>query len=217
MVRAPLLLWGVAPLTFGACALGAPDAMAAGNDGAYGRLDGDLNLSLGAGVALAEGGPAFAATAGAMYFETAGIYVTYLDALGGDAHDVARSIGVGVTLRPLFLGRYANDLERGPAHLDLTLDSFQLTMGAFWPQPRGEAFQGEPGLEIGAGIEIPILPSASGPFLFARGALRWRDEDFVSARAHTSIVDRGAYLAFGLSWHQVVLAHLIDAGDRQLR
>jgi hypothetical protein len=206
-------------IALGACALAvsAGPAQAADNDGAYGRLDGDLDLSLGAGMALVEGGPSFAASAGALYFQTAGIYVTYMDSFGASSYAVARSIATGVALRPLFIGRYANDLERGPAHLDLALDSFELEVGAFWAQPTDQSFEADPGLELGARIEVPILPRASGPFLFVRGAVRWRSPDLASDRAHVTLAERGAFFACGLSWHEVVLAHVIDAGDQRIK
>lgn len=191
----------------------APAAARAEDDGAYGRLDGDLELRASAGTALASGGPALAAGAAALYLGTAGIYMHYADALGRDASPVERSIAAGVHLQPLFLGRYASDLERGPPRLDLLLDSFGLGVGAFWDAPRGLGLTGEPGLELALSVAFPALPDATGPFLGLRGALRWRAVD-LAGTGSGDLVAQGALLSLTLGWHHVVTGHLVDAGDR---
>src|SRR3954470_2924095 len=89
----------------------------------YGRFQGDLDLSLAVGGELAQSGPAAALAARAFYLETAGLYATYADALG-TSREARRSAALGVALRPLFLPRWASDLEHGPGWLDLTIDSF---------------------------------------------------------------------------------------------
>ncbi|MEI2687854.1 MAG: hypothetical protein V9G14_17700 [Cypionkella sp.] len=77
------------------------------------------------------------------------MYLHYADALRhAKARRVARSFAAGLELAPLFLARYASDLERGPARLDLLLDSIALGVGAFWDEPRGGPFGARPGLEI---------------------------------------------------------------------
>jgi hypothetical protein len=192
-------------------AAGAP-ARAEGADGVYGRFNGDLDLRLDAGAAFAQGGPALAAGATALYLETAGIYVHYTDALGGDAPDVARSIAVGAIVTPLFLARYGKDLEHGPPHLDLFLDSFGLAVGAFWDAPRRGGLRPDAGLELAATLGVPILPRATGPFLGLRAALRFRADD-LSGRPGGDIFDRGAVLSVTLSFHQIIDAGLVDAGD----
>src|SRR4051794_35197910 len=108
----------VAMATFGFAS-----AAAAEGDGAYGRLEGDVLLTAGAGVALAQGGPALAARGSVLYLGTAGAFVQYADALGSHEPTVARSFACGLSVKPLFLARYASNLENGPPRLDLLIDS----------------------------------------------------------------------------------------------
>lgn len=193
-----------------ALVLGAASARAEG-DGLYGRFDGDLELQAAAGAALSAGGPMLAARAAARYLCTAGVYLHYADAVGTRGPRVARSFAAGLEIAPLFLARYASDLERGPARLDLLLDSIALGVGAFWDEPRSGPFGARPGLEIALDLAVPILDRATGPFLGVRGALRWRDGDLAGARG--DVIDRGALLSFTLGWHHVVRTHLVDPGD----
>ena len=186
------------------------------NDGFYGRFDGDLELRLHAGAAFAKGGPALAASVTALYLSSVGVYAHYTDALGSDAPWVARSIATGVILAPLFLARFGRNLEQGPAHLDLFIDSLGFEVGAFWDAPRGAGLRPAAGLELALVLGVPILPRASGPFLGLRGALRFRADD-AAARASGDIIDRGAVLSLTLGWNQILPAHLVDAGDRSLR
>jgi hypothetical protein len=200
--------------TLAAALLAAAPARAGGSDGLYGRFDGDLELRVHAGAAFAAGGPALSASVAALYLSSAGIYAHYTDALGSDAPLVTRSVSGGVHLQPFFLARYAFDAERGPAFLDLLVDSLALELGAYWSAPRQSPWDEHPGLEVALDIALPFLPRATGPFLGVRGALRWRPVDFV-AGAPGDAIDRGAMLSITLGWHQVVLSHLVDAGDRQ--
>lgn len=184
------------------------------DDGLYGRFEGDLTLRLHAGAAFAAGGPAFAAHASAIYLCTAGLYVHYTDALGADHPSVTRSLATGVHLAPLFLLRYASDAERGPAHLDLLLDSLAVELGASWDAPRGGPWAARPGLELAMELTVPILGRATGPYLGVRGALRWRDADFRWGAGGHDPIDRGALLSLTFGWHQVVRAHIVDPADR---
>lgn len=207
LIGAALALIGAAPSS----------AHAAEDDGVYGRFDGDLELHLGAGAAVADGGPMLAAHLAALYLSTAGIYARYTDALGTEGPVVERSIAGGLTLQPLFLGRYAQNWEQGPARLDLLIDSIALDVGAFWHDPVEGSFRLTPGLEVGLGLSFPILAQASGPVMTIRGALRWRATDLSTATASGNILERGAHLAVTLAWHQIVRTHLVDAGDRLQR
>ena len=197
----------------GLAAASAAAPVCAEEDGAFGRLDGDVQLELAAGASLAAGGPSLTGRLTALYLSTAGLYAFYTDGLGGDA-DVARSISVGAELAPLFLGRYAKDLEHGPARLELFLDSFAIGLGAFWHDPEGGSFDSTPGLEVALSLEFPFLADATGPWLGVRGALRWRAED-LDGRGEGGVVDRGALLALSLAWHHIVPVHIVDAGDRR--
>src|SRR5262249_3268218 len=142
-------------------------------------------------------------------------YVRYSNAFSS-APIVERSIAVGLHLQPFFLARFARNLENGPAHLDLTIDSFAFDVGAFWAEPRGASLARVPGIEIALGFAVPILPNVSGPLVGLRGALRWPSEDLASAR-DSDVLDRGAMLSVTLGWRQVLPAHLVDPGDRALR
>lgn len=190
-------------------------AHAQGSDGLYGRFDGDLDLRAHAGVAFAGGGPAMAASLSLVYLATAGVYAHYTDALGSAAPAVGRSLAAGVHVSPLFIARYGTGKERGPAFMDLFIDSLAFEMGAFWAAPNRSAWDAHPGLEVALGAELPLFARATGLFLGVRGALRWRPEDFV-AGAPGSFVDRGAVLSLTLGWHQVLRTHVVDAGDQVL-
>lgn len=206
-----------AGLALGALLGSAPTSALAADDGVYGRFDGDVELHLGAGVAVAGGGPMLAAHLEALYLSTAGIYARYTDALGSEGPSVERSIAAGLALQPLFLGRYAKNMEQGPARLDLLLDSIAIDVGAFWHAPKDMPFETYPGLEVGLGLSLPILAQADGPVVTVRGALRWRAADLSAATATGDIIDRGAHLAITLAWHQIIRAHIVDAGDRLQR
>ncbi|WP_437593269.1 hypothetical protein [Sorangium sp. So ce1000] len=201
-------LAGVAALA----ALAAASTAHAEGDGAYGRLDGDLELRAGAGASFADGGPALCARGAAAYLSTAGLYAHYTDALGAERAPVARSIAGGVFIQPLFLARYASDLERGAPWLDLFLDSLALGVGSFWEAPRGAGFAAEPGLELSLSLDVPLLGDATGPFLDLRGALRFRGPELSGDEGPRDA--QRALVSITLGWHHVVRAHLVDAGDR---
>jgi hypothetical protein len=195
-----------------AAALAAGTAHAGGSDGIYGRFDGDLELRVHAGAAFALGGPSLAAQLSALYLSTVGIYAHYTDALGSDAPRVARSVSTGVHLAPLFLARGGLNAERGPAFVDLLVDSLAFELGAFWSALPRAPWDEHPGLEAALSVDVPLFPRATGPFIGVRGALRWRPVDFAPS-APTDALDRGAVLSLTLGWHQVVLTHLVDPGD----
>lgn len=201
-------LAALAALAASAPALGA-------DDGVYGRLDGDLELRVAGGAAFAKGGPALAASVAALYLGTAGIYAHYTDALGSDAPIVERSIAAGLHLQPLFLARYATDAERGPAYLDLVLDSFGFEIGAFWDAAPNGPLRPDAGLDVALTAALPILPRATGPWIGVRAALRWRAHDLTLPKG--DVADRGAVLSLTLGWHHVLRTHLVDAGDRRRR
>jgi hypothetical protein len=187
-------------------------ARAEDDDGAYERLDGDTLLVGEAGAAVAEGGPSLLVGARALYLSTAGGYVRYVEGFGDDGLATARSFGVGVELRPLFLARFARDWERGPAHLDLLLDSFALDVGAFFWAPPGGSVRSIPGLEVATGLEVPVLPRGSGPRLGVMGSLRVSHGD-TGAPGEEDLDARASAILVTLSWHQIVDLGIVDAGD----
>ncbi|HXK17144.1 MAG TPA: hypothetical protein VNG33_05060 [Polyangiaceae bacterium] len=146
-----------------------------GSDGVYGRLDGSLALGLGAGAELEDGEPRGALRFSAHYLWTAGVYARYSDAFGSGERRPSRVLSFGVDLRPLFLPRFALDLEQGPALLDLALDSLSLTAGGYFAKPLGADFADERGFETGLGFGVPLLGAAQGPWLDARAERRFPD------------------------------------------
>jgi hypothetical protein len=140
-------------------------------DGVYGRFDGDLDVAVALGGELERDAARAAARATVHYFCTAGVYASYRDALDRDDPD-ARLVSFGVDLRPLFVPRWSQGWEQGPALLDLVLDSASLSLGAYWGSSAGEAHSSR-GLELGLGMGAPVFRRASGPWLGARGLVRW--------------------------------------------
>jgi len=182
-------------------------------DGAYGRFDGDLTLSLAAGATVGPGGPSAAVLGRVLFFDTAGIYAAYTDALGRAQAPLARTFAAGITLRPLFIPRWALDLERGPAILDMTLDAIGFDLGVIWPAKPDGSFAERPGMEAALGTEVPFLGRANGPFLGVRGALRWHASE-LAWRAEAPLQP---VLFLTLAWHGLVDANIVDAGDRRMR
>jgi hypothetical protein len=186
-------------------------------DSSNGRADGDLGVVLGVGATVAPRGPRGAVDARLRFLDTAGLFFTYEDgSIFGLSAQPERVLAVGVELRPLFLGRWLNDLEWGRPRLDLLLDSLGLELGASFSQPEGRPFDSEAGLQAGIGVEVPILSRASGPWIGLHGGIRWGPR----ALAGEGIVDpddRSLFLCITLAYHQVFRAHAIDAGDESAR
>lgn len=170
-------------------------------DGAHGRFEGDLDLGFGLGLGTMRQDALGAARLSLHYFSTLGVYAVYADGLGQDG--ATRRFGsLGAELRPLFLPRWSQDLEQGPAILDLAVDSLSLGLGAFFAEPRGGDLGSARGLELSLGAGLPLFQNASGPWLEARYVYRWLDPAGADERDH-------AVLAV-LSWHAVLLSSLAD-------
>lgn len=197
---------------------GAPsgDEVLAG-DGVYGRFDGDLHLALEAGVAASFPGEAVAGRLGALHLHTVEAWGQYEDSLGAGGQPIARAVSFGVALRPLFLPRFSEDLERGPAWLDLLVDSLSLGIGVYGaarPEDRCEHPRARCwlwGLQLATGLELPLLGRADGPFLALRGALRWPEAP-AEAGPHDDAAPTGQ-LGLSLGYRLTLPAHLVDAGD----
>lgn len=164
-------------------------------DGTYGRLDGDLDLGLGLGalVDLEHGEPGAAARVSGHWFFMAGAYLSYADAFG-TALDPQRRLGVGIDLRPLFLPRWTQDWEKGPAILDLMLDSLSLGVGASFDQPQGDEFGTRRSFEASFGFGVPLAGRGPGPWLEARGALAWPN---TGERSETLLIVGSYHFALG--------------------
>jgi hypothetical protein len=71
----------------------------------------------------------------------------------------------------------------------------------------------KPGLQAGLAFEIPVFPSASGPFIAVHGGARWSDAA-LSGGPLAGPADRALYLNVIFAWQQVFGAHVVDMGDR---
>ncbi len=187
-----------------ACALASAFAPrpASAQDGAYGRLDGDLALAAEAGAALGDRA-APAGRLGALYLDTAGLYLT---AAGRTGPGAPWSFGGGVELRPLFLPRFFRAYERGPAPLDLALDSIALRLGV-----RRDVEHAPPSLELGAGLELPLAGRYAGPFV-GLSASAILSHAALAAEADGASPPR--FLALlTVGWRALAGAHLVDLRD----
>jgi hypothetical protein len=144
-------------------------------DGAYGRLRGDLLLGVDATVTIGEDGGAVGARLAATYLTMAGLYTSYDEGVGLSEQPLLRRFAGGIGVRPLFLGRFVSDLERGPALLDLWLDSLGVELGAFVAWRDGASCTATcrvDGLEVAGVMSLPLLSRVSGPVLGIRGGAR---------------------------------------------
>lgn len=190
---------------------------AAAEDGVYGRFDGDAMgaIEVGGSYAIAppaSRGPGLTARAGFFFVQTVGLTLQYDDRLGS-SDVVARSLLAAVEIRPLFLSRFTQDLERGPAHLDLFVDSFGMAIGAWTSFERPPACLDDcasHGMELSLGAEVPFLPQASSPYLAFRGGLRWALSDLDAGGAPPPVT---GVLTLTLGYHHVFPIDLVDAGD----
>jgi hypothetical protein len=146
-----------------------------GGDGVYGRFDGSLDFGVSAGVELEDEEPRAVLRISGHYWWTAGAYLRYSDGFGGNDRRPLRVLSTGIDLRPLFLPRFALDLQQGPAFVDLLLDSLSLSAGAYLARPDDAAFADERGFDLGVGGGVPLLAEASGPWLEARAERRFAD------------------------------------------
>jgi hypothetical protein len=184
-------------------------------DGVYGRFDGDLDLSIAAGGSFVRGGSGGAALVRALFLGTAGVYVAYNDAFGSATSAPPRSFALGVGVRPFFLPRWGLDLERGPAILDLSIDAITLDAGVLFASDAQGRLTERPGIELGIGTELPLFGEATGPWIGARAALRWRGSELSGSSDPEAGLAPAVFLT--LAWHFVADTHLVDAGDTTIR
>ncbi len=150
-------------------------------DGVYHRFDGDLALRLFAGphFDLENQSARLALGAESHFFWSIGVYGNYEERLShaNRQPSLVRAAALGVSLRPLFLLRFKENLEQGPALLDLTLDSLSLGFGGFAGQPEhgrmGDLTGGELWLELG----MPLTKSAQGPWIMMQSGRRFGGEE----------------------------------------
>lgn len=186
-------------------------------DTSYGRIESDVSASVGLGVALGPSAPRASADLRLRYLWTAGLFATYEDGpLLGGASDPRRVFATGVELRPLFLARWLQGLETGNAYIDLAIDSFGLELGAVFEEPIGRPFGSRPGLQAGVGLELPILPSATGPVIGLHGGARWSDAT-LAGRTIEGPSDRALYLLVTIAWQHAFKTHVVNLGDPEPR
>ncbi len=193
-----------------ALVLGALDAAPLSPDPTVGRIDGDLTVSIGAGATLGPRGVRATADMRLRLLDSAGLFFGYEDCFGSSA-EPTRVLYTGLELRPLFLARWSQGLELQRGFADLLIDSFGLEIGGFISQPQKGSIGDRVGLQLGLGLEVPLLARAIGPWIGLHGGIRYSDAGL--ARGDETALDRALYLSITLAWHQVLAAHLVDAGD----
>jgi hypothetical protein len=164
-------------------------------DGVYGRLGGNTDASLKLGGLISHSRLSGSVGASAHYYSLLGITGDYSESLADDARQL-RSFSAGTELRPLFLPRWLLGHERGPAWLDLTLDSVCVGFGAYFGQV-AEPGENTRGVWTSLGLGVPVIGRASGPWIELRALRRWPDPGAEGANAHNALL-------LYLSWHQVV-------------
>lgn len=159
------------------------------SSGVYGRFAGDVTMSAAAGAELGHDPARALLKLAAHYYWMAGPYLS-LRSPPFDSDDGFFIASAGIDLKPVFIPRWAMDLERGPAFVDLLIDSLAVSAGSFvglgeHPGPSRPA-----GFELGLGAGIPLLAAASGPWFEARYLLSWQHSGGATASCWLS-----------LSWH----------------
>jgi len=165
------------------------------SDGVYGRLRGDTDASLKLGGLISRSRFSGSIGASVHYYSLVGITGDYSQSLDSDPAQL-RSFSIGTELRPLFLPRWLGGHERGPAWLDLTLDSVSIGFGAYFSRA-SEPIGASRGVWMSIGLGVPVLGRASGPWLEVRELRRWPDREENSPDAHNALL---VYL----SWHELV-------------
>ena len=165
------------------------------SDGVYGRLRGDTDASLKLGGLISQSRFSGSIGASAHYYSLLGITGDYSQSFDSDPIQL-RSFSVGTELRPLFLPRWLGGHERGPAWLDLTLDSVSVGFGAYFSRASAPIGANR-GVWMSLGLGVPVLGRASGPWLEVRELRRWPDREENSPDAHNALL---VYL----SWHELV-------------
>jgi hypothetical protein len=176
-------------------------------------VDGDVTLVAGLGATVAQSGPRAEGELRVRYLETVGLFGAYEDGpMVSSPADPRRVLATGLELRPLFLFRWLQGYETKRAWFDLAIDSLGLELGAAWTQPAAASFASQPTMQAGLGLELPLVGAATGPWLGIHGGGRWTEDDLANGRAAGA--DREWFLSFTLAWHQVVVVHVVDAGDQ---
>ena len=146
------------------------DPGTAKGDGVYGRFDGDVDLGVGLGARLAAPGLGPNLRVTGHFLSTVGVSV---DVTWPVSSDIGWSLGTAIDLRPLFLPRWALDLQQGPAFVDLLVDSVSLSAGPVFHPLFHQLDDSEVGFGMEAGFSIPLSARSQGFWLDLRGSGRW--------------------------------------------
>lgn len=137
-------------------------------DGVYGRFDGDVDFGLGVGVRTGPQATGPTARLSAHYLQSLGLVGQFTWPTTQRQQRWEASLGLDI--RPLFLPRWALDLEQGPAFADLLLDSISVSAGPVFTY-ENHAVRTGVGLELGAAL--PLNNHARGFWLHVRGGPQW--------------------------------------------
>jgi hypothetical protein len=151
---------------------------------------------------IGDAGARSAARLSAHYYSMVGAYVGYHDAFGSGV-EPARTLSLGIDLRPAFVPRWAENLEQGPGWVDLAVDSVSLGLGVFWEQAAAVSFGAQRGLEGSLGFGLPLFGTASGLWFGLRANLRWPE---LAGMAHRPAA---AAAILTLEWHHLVVTGLV--------
>ena len=167
-------------------------------DGVYGRFNGDIGIEPGLGFEYSRGNLLPQIDIGASYVSTLGLRLRHANSkLLFDAVDHNRSVtSFNFEVRPLFLARWPEALETGPAVLDLTIDSFVLGLGVFWDYDRN-ASRLERGTELITGFGVPLFAYTSGPWIRATAAVRLAEAPNLTVTTHS-------VFALTLGWNLLI-------------
>lgn len=158
------------------------------SDGDYGRMADSWTLALAADAELGPGGPRPNLRFSAHHAWMTGGYMSFAAPPSFDGS--AWLVAAGIDLRPLFVPRWSQDMERGPDWFDLWLDSISLGLGAYW-QRSPETVPHALGFESSLGCAFPLSARAHGLWFDTRAVVRIPDAP--------KAADWAAQL--GLSWH----------------
>lgn len=198
-MRPPLLLTGVL-LT------AAPAAWAQSPDGVYGRLRGDLSLSvelLGGAADTGAWGGAGSVAVRARSLDMVGAVIGYDRTFSGARFD---HLFAAVDFRPAFFARWSYDYERGPGWLDLFVDSIGIELGAAWLRP-GDSGASGAAFVLGGGADLPLY-IGDRTLLSLRLATRWVTSKPWDAQG-TGRDDSAVELLAGLVFRGTVNAGLV--------
>lgn len=176
-------------------------------DGVYGRLDGDIVLEPQLGATYSRNAALPELGVAAAYLSTIAMHLRYADSkllLNSVEHN-RQITSLDFELRPLFMARWSEAWETGPAWLDLTLDSWLLGMGVFWDHDRNERTLLR-GAELLTGFGVPLLATNNGPWLRATAALRLAEGPRFTFETH-------AAYTLSLGWNLAINSGLHDDTD----